>query len=61
MLIFDAAVACLIFKIFGEQGLWALAITCMVTILRTARNINRFCKDIEQEAYAMITEEEDDE
>ena len=29
MLIIDALVAGLIFKIFGEQGLWILAITCV--------------------------------
>ena len=40
MLIIDALVAGLIFKIFGEQGLWILAITCGVTVLRTAHNIN---------------------
>ena len=46
MLIFDAVVACLIFKIFGEQGLWVLAITCMVTVLRTSTNINSFFNGI---------------
>lgn len=40
MLLIDAAVGCLIYKVFGEQGLWALGMICGVTILRTAYNIN---------------------
>mgnify|MGYP006923261182 CR=1 FL=1 len=35
-----AIVAVIIFKIFGEQGLWVLGMTCAVTVLRTAHNIN---------------------
>lgn len=40
MLLFDALVGLFIFKVFGEQGLWALGITCGVTILRTCTNFN---------------------
>ena len=40
-MIFDAIVAVIIFKLFGEQGLWVLGLTCVITILRTASNINR--------------------
>lgn len=40
-MLFDAIVAVIIFKLFGEQGLWVLGITCVITILRTAGNINR--------------------
>lgn len=39
-MIFDALVAVIIFKLFGEQGLWVLGMTCAVTVLRTAHNIN---------------------
>ena len=39
-MIFDALAALLIFKIFGEQGLWVLGIWCGVTVIRTANNIN---------------------
>ena len=39
-MIFDAIVAVIIFKLFGEQGLWFLGMTCAVTVLRTAHNIN---------------------
>jgi hypothetical protein len=39
-MIFDAIVAVIIFKLFGEQGLWVLGMTCAVTVLRTAHNIN---------------------
>jgi hypothetical protein len=39
-MIFDALAALLIFKIFGEQGLWVLGIWCGVTVIRTAHNIN---------------------
>ena len=40
-MIFDAIVAVIIFKLFGEQGLWVLGLTCAITVLRTASNINR--------------------
>ena len=40
-MIFDAIVAAIIFKLFGEQGLWVLGLTCVITVLRTASNINR--------------------
>ena len=39
-MIFDALAALLIFKIFGEQGLWVLGMWCGVTIIKTAHNIN---------------------
>ena len=39
-MIFDAIAALLIFKVFGEQGLWVLGIWAGVTIIRTAHNIN---------------------
>ena len=41
-MIFDALVAVIIFKLFGEQGLWVLGIWCGVTVIRTAYNINEF-------------------
>ena len=40
-MLFDAIVAVIIFKLFGEQGLWVLGLTCVITVLRTASNINR--------------------
>lgn len=40
-MIFDVVVAVIIFKLFGEQGLWVLGTTCIITVLRTAGNINR--------------------
>ena len=39
-MIFDAIAALIIFKLFGEQGLWVLGIWCGVTVIRTAHNIN---------------------
>ena len=39
-MLFDAIAALLIFKIFGEQGLWVLGIWAGVTVIRTAHNIN---------------------
>ena len=39
-MIFDAVAALLIFKIFGEQGLWVLGIWAGVTVIRTTHNIN---------------------
>lgn len=58
-IIFDAVVAGLIFKIFGEQGLWVLAITCMVTVIRTSTNINNFFKGMIEYALEMFDEEEE--
>ena len=47
-MIFDAIVALLIWKIFGETGLWVLGITCAITILRTCANINDFMQIMEE-------------
>ena len=58
-IIFDAVVAGLIFKIFREQGLWVLAITCMVTVIRTSTNFNNFFKGMIEYALEMFNEEEE--
>lgn len=39
-MIFDALAALLIFKLFGEQGLWVLGITGIITVIRTCTNFN---------------------
>ena len=57
MLIFDALVAGLIFKIFGEQGLWVLAITCCVTFLRLSGRLSCIFRIFED---GMIEIEEED-
>lgn len=59
MILFDAVVAGLIFKIFGEQGLWVLAITCGVTLLRTCSNVNNFMKGLAAIILDFISEEEE--
>ena len=41
-MIFDAIVAFIIFKLFGETGLWVLGITCAVSLIRTCANVNEF-------------------
>lgn len=41
-MLFDAICAFVIFKLFGEQGLWILGITCAVSLLRTCANVNNF-------------------
>ena len=57
MLIIDALVAGLIFKIFGEQGLWILAITCGVTFLRLSGRLNYIFRILE-DGIIEIEEEE---
>lgn len=57
MLIIDALVAGLIFKIFGEQGLWILAITCGVTFLRLSGRLGWIFRILED---GIIEIEEED-
>ena len=58
MLIIDALVAGLIFKIFGEQGLWILAITCGVTFLRLSGRLGRIFNAVENSLIEIEEEEE---
>ena len=58
MLIVDALVAGLIFKIFGEQGLWVLAITCGVTFLRLSGRLGWIFNVLENGLIEIEEEEE---
>lgn len=58
MLIVDALVAGLIFKIFGEQGLWILAITCGVTFLRLSGRLGWIFNAVENSLIEIEEEEE---
>lgn len=58
MLIIDALVAGLIFKIFGEQGLWVLAITCGVTFLRLSGRLGWIFNVVENSLIEIEEEEE---
>lgn len=58
MLIIDALVAGLIFKIFGEQGLWILAITCGVTFLRLSGRLSCIFRILEDGIIEIEEEEE---
>ena len=58
MLIVDALVAGLIFKIFGEQGLWILAITCGVTFLRLSGRLGWIFNAVENSLIEIEDEEE---
>ena len=58
MLIIDALVAGLIFKIFGEQGLWVLAITCGVTFLRLSGRLGWIFNVMENSLIEIEEEEE---
>ena len=58
MLIIDALVAGLIFKIFGEQGLWVLAITCGVTFLRLSGRLGWIFNVLENGLIEIEEEEE---
>ena len=57
MLIIDALVAGLIFKIFGEQGLWILAITCGVTFLRLSGRLGWIFNVLENSLIEVEEEE----
>ena len=57
MFIFDALVAGLIFKIFGEQGLWILAITCCVTFLRLSGRLGWIFNVLENSLIEVEEEE----
>lgn len=58
MILFDALVAGLIFKIFGEQGLWVLAITCGVTFLRLSRRLGWIFNAVENSLIEIEEEEQ---
>ena len=58
MLLIDALVAGLIFKIFGEQGLWILAITCCVTFLRLSGRLGWIFNVLENGLIEVEKEEE---
>ena len=57
MLIIDALVAGLIFKIFGEQGLWVLVITCGVTFLRLSGRLGWIFNVLENSLIEVEEEE----
>lgn len=57
MILFDAIVAWVIFKIFGVQGLWALAITCGVTFLRLSGRLGWIFTAIENSLIEIEEEE----
>ena len=57
MLIIDALVAGLIFKIFGEKGLWILAITCGVTFLRLSGRLGWIFNVLENSLIEVEEEE----
>ena len=58
MILFDAIVAWVIFKIFGVQGLWVLAITCGVTFLRLSGRFGWIFSVIENSLIEVEKEEE---
>ena len=57
MILFDAIVAWVIFKIFGVQGLWVLAITCGVTFLRLSGRLGWILTLIENGLIGMKEED----
>ena len=58
MILFDAIVAWVIFKIFGVQGLWVLAITCCVTFLRLSGRLGWIFNVLENGLIEVEKEEE---
>ena len=57
-MIFDALAALLIFKIFGEQGLWVLVITCCVTFLRLSGRLGWIFNAVENSLIEIEEEEQ---
>ena len=58
MILFDAIVAWVIFKIFGVDGAWILAITCGVTFLRLSGRLGWIFAVIENSLIEVEKEEE---
>ena len=57
MILFDAIIAWVIFKIFGVQGLWVLAITCGITFLRLSGRLGWIFAVIENSLIEVEEEE----
>lgn len=57
MILFDAIVAWVIFKLFGVQGLWILAVTCGVTFLRFSGRLGWIFTVIENSLIEVEEEE----
>lgn len=58
MLIFDAIIAGLIFKLFGEQGAWVLIITCCVAFLRMSGTVTGIFNSVVESLIEIEDEEE---
>ena len=58
MILFDAIVAWVIFKIFGVDGAWILGITCCVTLLRLSGRLGWIFAVIENSLIEIEKEEE---
>lgn len=57
-MILDAIVAAIIFKVFGQQGLWVLAITCCVNFLRMSGRLKVIFDTIDDVQMEIKEEEE---
>lgn len=57
MILFDAIVAWVIFKIFGVDGAWILGITCCVTFLRLSGRLGWILTLIENGLIGMKEED----
>lgn len=60
MILLDALVAGLVFKFFGVNGLYCLAITALITCLRLSYKTSRFYDTFEAVLYFMCEEEEEE-
>ena len=58
MILFDAIIAGLIFKIFGVDGAWVLGITCCVAFLRLSGRLGWIFSVIENSLIEVEKEEE---
>ena len=60
IILFDAAVALVMLKIFGDNAVYALGLTALITFLRLSGKISMLC-DIVVEAICILCSEEEEE
>lgn len=60
MIILDALVACIIFKIFGIKGLYCLGMTALITFMRFVSRVSYMCDLIETTIYFLGNEDKEE-
>lgn len=57
MILLDALVSCIIFKIFGIKGLYCLGMTALITFMRFVGRMSYMCDLIETTIYFLGDED----